>query len=496
MLSRRELLRGAACLAAALGPAACARPGASEPGVLVNDVHTGLNPTRVHRVERPASLEALQSALRAARTEGRAVSVAGGRHAMGGQQFGRGTLLIDTRGLDRVLSFDRERGLVQVEAGIRWPALVEYLLREQVGTARSWGIVQKQTGADDLCLGGSLAANAHGRGLRLAPLAQDVEALTLVDGAGRHVACSRRENPELFALAIGGYGLFGVIISVTLRLAPRRKLERVVEVIDLEALSAAFERRLREGFLYGDCQYATDLESGELLTRGVLSCYRPVPADTPMPANLLRLEEDDWKELVRLAHVDRRRAFQLYARHYLATSGQIYWSDTHQLSTYLDGYHRELDAVLRAPAPGSEMIGELYVPRDALASFLAATRRDFLAERTEIVYGTIRLIERDETSFLPWAREPWACVIVNLHTPHTKSGLARSTRAFRRLIDRAIEHEGSYFLTYHRWATREQVRVCHPRFVAFLRAKRRFDPEERFQSEWYRHYREMFALEL
>jgi hypothetical protein len=26
-----------------------------------------------------------------------------------------------------------------------------------------------------------------------------------------------------------------------------------------------------------------------------------------------------------------------------------------------------------------------------------------------------------------------------------------------------------------------------------LRAKRRHDPEERFQSDWYRHYRAMFA---
>ena len=29
--------------------------------------------------------------------------------------------------------------------------------------------------------------------------------------------------------------------------------------------------------------------------------------------------------------------------------------------------------------------------------------------------------------------------------------------------------------------------------VSFLRRKRRYDPRECFQSDWYRHYRGMFA---
>ncbi|HEY7863825.1 MAG TPA: FAD-binding protein, partial [Thermoanaerobaculia bacterium] len=67
---------------------------------------------------RPDSVEALRGALDSARRTGRSVAVCGGRHAMGGQQFASGDMLIDTRDLRRVLSFDRERGIVEVEAGI------------------------------------------------------------------------------------------------------------------------------------------------------------------------------------------------------------------------------------------------------------------------------------------------------------------------------------------------------------------------------------------
>lgn len=492
MLTRREVLLGGTALATlapgcgrlAVGPAA---------SVEVNDLHSALNPTRVARVATPTSREALGRLVEAARREGRALSIAGGRHAMGGQQFGADTVLIDTRGLDRVLALDTDRGLVEVEAGIQWPALVEHLLRAQAGRPRAWGIVQKQTGADRLTLGGALAANVHGRGLTLAPIVGDVEAFTLVDARGVERRCSRTENPELFRLAVGGYGLFGVVSTVTLRLAPRRKLERVVEVIDMEELAERFERRIAEGYLFGDCQYATDPTSDAFLRRGVFSCYRPVDDATPVPPGQKELSLDDWNRLLYLAHVDKRRAFDTYAAYYRSTSGQVYWSDTHQLGTYVDHYHRALDRTLGARHPATEIISEVYVRRAALARFLAEVREDFRRDRVDLIYGTIRLIERDEESFLPWARERYACIIVNLHAVHTPEALARVAGAFRGLIDRALAHGGSYFLTYHRHAQRRQVEAAHPAFVDFLRAKRRHDPEERFQSEWYRHYRTMFA---
>src|SRR5688500_17058668 len=81
----------------------------------------------------------------------------------------------------------------------------------QAGQSSRWGVAQKQTGADRWCLGGALAANIHGRGLRMKPFIDDIEAFTLVDANGDVKRCSRWANPKLFSLAIGGYGLFGVV---------------------------------------------------------------------------------------------------------------------------------------------------------------------------------------------------------------------------------------------------------------------------------------------
>jgi FAD/FMN-containing dehydrogenase len=147
---------------------------------------------------------------------------------MGGQQFGTDAMLIDVRKLDRVLNLDRKTGIMEVEAGIEWPKLIDGYLTLQNGDGQTWGIAQKQTGADRLTVAGTIAANAHGRGLKMKPFVSDVESFVLVDATGTAHMCSRTENPELFRLVHGGYGLFGVVTSVRLRLVPRRRVERMV----------------------------------------------------------------------------------------------------------------------------------------------------------------------------------------------------------------------------------------------------------------------------
>ena len=68
------------------------------------------------------------------------------------------------------------------------------------------------------------------------------------------------------------------------------------------------------------------------------------------------------------------------------------------------------------------MITEIYVPRAALPRFVDDVRTAFGEHRASVVYGTIRLIERDDESFLAWAGQSWACVIFNLHVVHTAEG--------------------------------------------------------------------------
>ena len=458
--------------------------------IWVNDVHSQLNRTQVREVLVPRTIEELATIVLRAGREKTVLSVAGCRHAMGGQQFATDSVCIDTRECARVLDFDQERGLIEVEAGIQWPELIEGYLKRQRGPSRAWGIAQKQTGANTFTLGGSLSANVHGRGLTMKPLIADVESFDLLVSDGRMLRCSRKENAELFRLVIGGYGLFGVIARVTLQLVPRRKLRRTVEMVAAADLARRFAMRIAAGFSYGDFQFSIDEKAADFLQTGVFSCYELIPDESAMLAPQ-RLSNENWLDLLALAYTDRAAAFQEFSRYYLGTNGQTYWSDTHQLGAYLPDYAERLRARFGGPE-SSLVITELYVPLPLLAGFLAAAAELLRSMSLPVIYGTVRLIEKDDESFLPWAKEASACVIFNLLSLHNPAAIAAAADAFRALIDLAIARGGSYFLTYHRFARRHQVAACYPKFTQFLEAKEQLDPSGMFQSDWYRHYAQLF----
>src|SRR5690348_7053993 len=121
-ISRRIFLRNAG-LAALATSAGCRTASSPESPKIVNDVHTQLNPTRVRTITSADSMNRVRQIIRRARREHRGVSIAGGRHAAGGQQFATDSELIDTRELHRVLHFDAEAGTIEVETGMEWPEL-------------------------------------------------------------------------------------------------------------------------------------------------------------------------------------------------------------------------------------------------------------------------------------------------------------------------------------------------------------------------------------
>ena len=222
---------------------------------------------------------------------------------------------------------------------------------------------------------------------------------------------------------------------------PAHHLRRTVEIASIDQLQERFDDRIANGFTYDDFQYMTDESSTDFLRTGVLSCYRAVLGEDSgriEPPQYL-LARQDWLKLLHLSHSDKARAFEEYAGFYQRTDGQIYNSDSFQLSMYIDSYHLDLDRRLYAGAKCNETITELYVPPSNLADFMHAAAEELARRKADVIYGTIRLIERDDATFLNWARERYACVVFNLHFQHTEHGVAKVADDLRALIELATE---------------------------------------------------------
>ena len=460
---------------------------------VLNDVQSRLNETTVARVVEPSTTLEVRDAILEAATEGLAACPAGARHSMGGQQFVSGGVSISTSRLKEIGPLDTESATVWVQSGVTWPGLTAWLRAEQQGRSGELTIIQKQTGADEMTLGGALSSNVHGRVLGRKPIVDDIEAFYLTGPDGERILCSRSNNSELFGAAIGGYGLFGLVDSVLLKLEPRTQLvRRVSEVATTEVMDALIDR-MNQGATYGDFQYMTDETSPDFMSKGILSTYTPTGSVTAIPGDQLGLSTEDWMRLYVLAHTDKARAYAEYAGHYLQTDGQLYWSDEHQFSPYLPDAGDRMAQRLGWATFASLMISELYVPQDLFERFMSSARRAVLETGANVVYGTVRLIKAEDETVLRWARQDYACIIFNLLVEHSPEGVDRARDQFRALIDCALDEGGCYYLTYHRWARKDQLEKAYPELPRFLDLKNKYDPNGLFDSDWLRSLREVVA---
>lgn len=125
-------------------------------------------------------------------------------------------------GLDRILCHDPQRGVVEVQANVPWSALTHV-----VGTQFLSGTV-----------GENVAANRAGPDGR--PIVAHLRALTLASADGELRRASRDRSPDLFGLAVGGFGAFGPFYSLTFDLTSLGRAATVpTSTVHVESLPAA-----------------------------------------------------------------------------------------------------------------------------------------------------------------------------------------------------------------------------------------------------------------
>lgn len=109
--------------------------------------------------------------------------------------------------LNRILGVDERAGLIEVQAHTPWRALADRL---RPGDSQA-----ASTPTTMATVGDSIGANAAGPDGR--PAVVHIESMTIVAPEGELLRVSRHSHRELFALTVGGQGLFGALYSVTLR---------------------------------------------------------------------------------------------------------------------------------------------------------------------------------------------------------------------------------------------------------------------------------------
>ena len=137
----------------------------------------------------------------------------------------------------RHMELDEPSNVLKVGAGALWSDVLPYL----DARGRSVAVMQSN---NSFTVGGSLSVNCHGWQVGQPPFVSSVESFRIMTVEGEVRTCSRTENADLFALASGGYGLFGVILDVRLRVVPNARYRVERAIFPAEHYEAEFDRRV------------------------------------------------------------------------------------------------------------------------------------------------------------------------------------------------------------------------------------------------------------
>jgi FAD/FMN-containing dehydrogenase len=124
-----------------------------------------------------------------------------------------GNLLLTT-GMDRLIDFDPETGLLTAEAGVTLAQILDFAVPHGF-------FLPVSPGTKYVTLGGAVANDIHGKNHHVAgTFGCHITQFEIARSDGSRMHCSPTKNPGLFAATIGGLGLTGVITWATLRLKP------------------------------------------------------------------------------------------------------------------------------------------------------------------------------------------------------------------------------------------------------------------------------------
>ena len=443
-----------------------------------------LSPARVQHIDDIRAVEQLRSVVLDAKRRGLKVSISGSQHSQGGHTYTANGLVLNMRAFNRIRAVDSVANTITVESGATWDEVQRAIAPQGLA-------LKVMQSSNVFTVGGTLSANAHGRDLGVTQVVEVVERFRLLLASGSVVEVSREENPELFSLAIGGYGLYGVILDVTLRVTQDELHEQRAVSMDYGDFPAYFARQIKP-----------DPDVALMIAR---------PSIDPDPDRFLReLVVVTWRpaaegqsgqfELTEEAHVLRDKFFFGLSRRF-DWAKSLRWSLQRRFEPTLgDTPPVSRNNAMRPPlAPiefldyrsrrDTDILQEYFVPVENFGPLMDRFRDILVAGNMNVLSATIRYVTPNSTPALSYApRAEMFAIVLLFNVGLSAQAQAQATLVTRQLVDAALEYNGTYYLTYQLYPTPGQLHRAYPDAAHAFERKRFYDPDEMITSQFYERY--------
>lgn len=457
-------------------------------GGTINDISC-LNRTLVYGIVQVTSVEDIRNALQFARENNLKVSMAGVRHSMGGQAFYKNNLVLDMKAFNQ-MSLDEENKVLTVQSGATWHDIQNFLHPRFA--------VKAMQSSDIFSVGGSISVNAHGMDHLAGSVGSSIRSMRVMLADGSVVEVSREQNPELFRLVVGGYGLFGVILDVDLEIVDNDIYETERQVVNYRDFPAIFENEILPdpnlGLFYGHLSTAP----GSLLEEMIFYKYTKVDVGE---ADIPPLGEVSSTKLRRFVlNFSKKGGAAMSLKWFLEKNiepllesctvvprTQAMGEGEACLVSRNEPMHDSVKYINNNLENETDILHEYFIPREQFIPFVDGLRRIVREHDVTLLNASVRVIH-PEDNFLTYAPAEMYSIVLYINQPTTPAGNEKMGIVTRELIDLTTELNGRFFLPYQLHYTPEQLQRSYPMIAEFFAAKKTYDPGGLFTNTWYEKY--------
>lgn len=408
-------------------------------------------------------------------SEHKQISMYGAQHTMGGHSIPKNGYRFNMNNFNKILNLDisdENKMTVTVQSGLKWDDLIKYLNVYGLSpmTLQSYSTFS---------IGGTISANAHG--------------LTNDEVVGNSIVkCSKFENPELFSLVIGGYGLFGIILEVTLKITKNEKYKMVQHVLNIDdfenihknARDNKIVKLAKINTITFDKIYFYLLEKdtdnisvvsklnnslNSMSTTSRLLYKWILPSYTGQKIRF-KLEEIKGKPLEMQTNIIEKN--------------QLLYESTIPISK-LKNIFINLNK--------THILQEFFIPNKndnfkKWMLFLKSYFSELKFNQVSLLNIAIRYVETDNVSFLKYAKNNSYAFVFYYRVNKTKNADDILKQIHTDLTNSAIDLGGTFYLPYRHHYTKKQLLTCYPEFAEFVKLKNKYDHSNLFGNLWFDEY--------
>jgi FAD/FMN-containing dehydrogenase len=420
-------------------------------------------------IEYPKNNEEVQTLIWRARHENSKISIVGSGYSMGGQNYYNEGIQINTKYLCAIrgINIDLENPTITIEAGCKWNDIIKFL------SPQGYSVECMQSYCD-FSVGGSISVNCHGQDIKYNPVISSIVSIELCDSSGNIINIT--PDDELFYYVVGGYGLFGIILSATIFITKDVNICSEVHVID----TINYENNLFSYLRDNSVTFHSARLDITNFSRCVVINYLNLYSD---PLSNLTESNKSITEGIFIACVSKFQKAKQYKtvleeKHFEYTTRNKFLSATiNSLKTPF--YNTGLFILQEYFIPiSSEADTDIALAR--LYTFIMELEQIIRRHYVNLINVSLRYVKSNPS---PLSYSPFDSVAVVLYIDLDKNKLINDVVVWtREIIDLAIRNHGTYYLPYHIFATNQQFTQAYPSYNQFIQTKNNYDPANIFQS--------------